>query len=148
MGQFRPQFVCSLCSLGNRACGGDSLRLSFLVNRKSVEGHLIVDVCPEVLKGLLPTSKAGWVEDGGAALDYLTGTRHLSPAGIVVYGQGLGANLAAELAEWHYAKIAAGLAGMVLDRPAADGASPIFADPRSRMVPARWLVKEDRKSVV
>ena len=87
-------------------------------------------------------SEAGWVEDGGAALDYLTGTRHLSPGEIVVYGQGLGANLAAELAEWHYAKIAAGLAGMVLDRPAADGASPIFADPRSRMVPARWLVKD------
>ena len=61
MGQFRPQFVCSLGRLGNRACGGDSLGLSFLVNCKSVEGQLIVDVGPEILKGLLATAKRdGW----------------------------------------------------------------------------------------
>ncbi|HEY9126807.1 MAG TPA: alpha/beta fold hydrolase [Acidobacteriaceae bacterium] len=82
-------------------------------------------------------SEAGWMEDAGAALDYLTATRHLAPAGIVVYGQGLGANLAAEFAAMH-----ASVAGVVLDRPATEGAGPIFADARSRIVPARWLVSD------
>jgi pimeloyl-ACP methyl ester carboxylesterase len=80
-------------------------------------------------------SEAGWLQDAGAALDYLTGTRHLSPGAIVVYGQGLGANLAAELTANHTS-----LAGVVLDRPSTEGAEPIFADKRSRMVPAQWLV--------
>ena len=80
-------------------------------------------------------SEAGWLQDAGAALDYLTATRHLSPGTVVVYGQGLGGNLAAELGAQH-----ASLAGVVLDRPSAEGAGVIFADPRSRMVPARWLV--------
>lgn len=82
-------------------------------------------------------TEAGWMQDAGAALDYLTATRHLSPAAIVVYGQGLGANLAAELAAKH-----ASVAGVVLDRPAVEGAGVIFADARSRIVPARWLVAD------
>ena len=82
-------------------------------------------------------SEAGWVEDAGRAIEYLTQTRHVEQGRLIVYGQGLGANLAGELARRD-----ADLAGVVLDRPVAEGAEAIFADPRSRMVPARWLVKD------
>jgi hypothetical protein len=82
-------------------------------------------------------SEAGWLQDAGAAVDYLTGTRHLSPGAVVMYGEGLGANRAAAVGARH-----ASLAGVVLDRPAAEGAGVIFADARSRMVPARWLVAD------
>ena len=82
-------------------------------------------------------TEAGWLEDAGAAVDYLIGTRHLSPGGIVIYGQGLGADLAADLVAKH-----ASLAGVVLERPSTEGAEAIFADARSRVVPARWLVQD------
>ena len=82
-------------------------------------------------------SEAGWLEDAGRAVAYLTQTRHVEPGRLIVFGEGLGANLAEELAAQQ-----ASLAGVVLDQPAAEGAGPIFADPRSRMVPARWLVKD------
>jgi hypothetical protein len=82
-------------------------------------------------------NEAGWLEDAGRAVDYLTQTRHVERGKLIVIGEGLGANLATELAGRH-----ASLAGVVLDRPAAEGVGTIFADPRSRMVPARWLVKD------
>ena len=37
MGQFRPKFVSPLCRFRNRGGNSNSLRLSLLVNRQSVE---------------------------------------------------------------------------------------------------------------
>ena len=76
-------------------------------------------------------------EDVDAAWDYLTGTRHLAPASIVLAGTGLGATLAANAAARH-----AQSAGLVLDRPAATGHELLSADPRTHWMPVRLLARD------
>lgn len=76
-------------------------------------------------------------QDAEWALTWLTLTRNVQAKTIVVYGTGLGANLAAELAADH-----SELAGIVLDQPLANATAPIFSDSRSRLVPAHWLVQD------
>ena len=71
------------------------------------------------------------------ALTWLTQTHQIPAKNIVVYGSGLGANLAAELAADH-----SELAGIILDQPQQDAMTPVFNDPRSRLVPAHLLVKD------
>ena len=83
-------------------------------------------------------SEAHGLEDAESALHYLTDTRHVSAGTIIVAGQGLGADLAFEVAAAHPE-----LAGVILEDPLQDPTSMIFQDPRAHMVPARWLV-EDR----
>jgi pimeloyl-ACP methyl ester carboxylesterase len=82
-------------------------------------------------------SEAGWLEDAGWAIDYLTDTRHIDPHSIIVYGKGLGANLALEFADAHHE-----LAGVVADSPIEDATRPIFGDARAEMVPAHLLVRD------
>jgi pimeloyl-ACP methyl ester carboxylesterase len=77
-------------------------------------------------------------QDAEWALTWLTLTRSIPAKSIVIYGSGLGANVAAELAADH-----SELAGIILDQPSQNALAPIFNDPRSRLVPAHWLV-EDR----
>ncbi len=82
-------------------------------------------------------SEDRWRQDAEWALQYLTGTRHVAAKSIVLVGSGLGANLALEVAAAH-----SNLAGVVLDEPLAAPANAIFADPRTRLVPARALVRD------
>jgi pimeloyl-ACP methyl ester carboxylesterase len=74
-------------------------------------------------------------QDAEWALDWLTQTRKIPAKSIVVCGTGVGANLAAELAGSH-----GELAGVILDQPLQDPLAPVFNDPRSKLVPAHWLV--------
>lgn len=74
-------------------------------------------------------------EDGEAAWTYLTDTRHIAAKEIVMYGVGLGASVAAEVAARH------GAAGLVLDGPSDAARKVIGADARARIVPG-WLVRE------
>lgn len=83
-------------------------------------------------------SEARWRQDAESALRYLENTRHISPGAIVVAGEGLGADLALEVAATHPE-----LKGAILDGPLADPTRLIFDDPRARLLPAHWLV-EDR----
>ena len=76
-------------------------------------------------------------QDAEWALTWLTQIRQIPIQGIVVYGSGLGANLAADVAADHGA-----LPGVILDQPLQQPTASIFNDPRSRLVPARWLVKD------
>lgn len=85
----------------------------------------------------LRPSEAHWRQDAGWALDYLTGTRHIDAHTIVPMGQGLGANLALEVAAAHPE-----VAGVVLDAPLSHPMSAIFDDPRAHMVPAHELVRD------
>ncbi|MGB6831811.1 MAG: alpha/beta hydrolase [Terracidiphilus sp.] len=82
-------------------------------------------------------SEAQWLQDTGWALDYLTGTRHIDPHAIVVYGMFLGANLALEVAAAHHE-----LAGVVVGRPLKEPLAPIFGDARARLVPAHLLLRD------
>jgi uncharacterized protein len=82
-------------------------------------------------------SEARWREDADSAIAYLTATRHVPAATIVLIGNGLGANLAVELAAAH-----PDLAGAVLEQPLASPTLVIFNDPRAQLVPAHWLVSD------
>lgn len=82
-------------------------------------------------------SEKHWREDTEWAIQYLTGTRHVSPDSIVLDGYALGANLALEVAAAHPE-----LAGVIVCEPLPDAASRILNDPRARLVPARLLVRD------
>lgn len=76
-------------------------------------------------------------EDANAAWSYLTETRHLDARTIVVYGTGIGATLAAELAARHAP------AGVILDAPNEPAKQIVEADARARILPM-WLLLDQR----
>ncbi len=78
-----------------------------------------------------------WRQDADWALKYLTQTRHTPPNTIVLDGEGLGANLAIEVAAAHPE-----LAGVILESPSPSPMDVIFSDPRARLVPARLLIRD------
>jgi len=82
-------------------------------------------------------SEAHWRQDANRALDYLTATRHIDPRTIVLDGDGLGANLALEIAAAHPS-----LAGVVLESPLLHPMSAVFDDARAHLVPARLLDRD------
>ncbi len=77
------------------------------------------------------------LHDAGRALAWITDTRHIAPAHIVLWGTGLGADLAAELAVEHPEA-----GGVVLDQPLQHPLDAILTDPRSHLVPAHWLLQD------
>ncbi|HUX45387.1 MAG TPA: alpha/beta fold hydrolase [Terracidiphilus sp.] len=82
-------------------------------------------------------SEAHWRQDADWAIQYLTSTRHVPPGSILLVGQGLGADLALEVAAAH-----PDLAGVVLQQIREDAADVVFHDPRARALPAHLLVKD------
>lgn len=82
-------------------------------------------------------SEAHWREDANWALQYLSETRHVNPATIVLAGDGLGADLALEVAAGHPE-----LAGVILQSPVEVPVDAIFKDARARLVPAHLLVRD------
>jgi pimeloyl-ACP methyl ester carboxylesterase len=80
-------------------------------------------------------SEKRWREDAESALTYLTNTRHLPAASIILIGRDLGANLAVELATVH-----PNLAGVILEQPLDAPTAAIFNDARAHLVPAHLLV--------
>jgi uncharacterized protein len=79
--------------------------------------------------------------DADAAWSYLTGMRHENAKSIVVYGAGLGASLAAELAARHTP------AGVVLDAPSETARKITSEDGRSKLLPM-WLLLDERFDAV
>jgi len=77
-------------------------------------------------------------EDTLAAYNYLTDARHIAPATIVPYGVGLGAPLAAGLAQSHPGTFS----DIVIDNPDPDAAPRQSRDTRSRLIPTRLLLQE------
>lgn len=82
-------------------------------------------------------SEARWRQDAESSLRYLEDTRHIPAAAVVVGGEGLGADLALEVAATHPE-----LEGAILDAPLADPTRFLFEDPRAHLVPAHWLVHD------
>lgn len=76
--------------------------------------------------------------DGIAALDYLTGTRHLSADHIVVYGAELGSAVAA-----HAAQQSPQLAGLVLEDAQPSLVAQVKREQHLHLLPL-WLVFQDR----
>ena len=77
------------------------------------------------------------LHDADRAFAWITDTRHISPAHIVLWGTALGADIAAELAVEHPE-----VGGVVLDHPLQHPLDAILADPRSHLVPAHWLLQD------
>lgn len=76
-------------------------------------------------------------EDAAAALEYLTETRHLSITRIIPYGLGLGAPLAANLANNNPA-----IPALIVDQPDPEARTRVLAEDRSRLLPMRLLLRE------
>jgi uncharacterized protein len=76
-------------------------------------------------------------EDAESAIAYLRDTRHISAGSVVLVGNGLGANLALQVAAEHPE-----LAGVILEDSLEAPADTILRDPRARLVPAYWLAKD------
>jgi uncharacterized protein len=85
----------------------------------------------------LHPSEIRWREDAESALKYLSGTRHIPAASIILIGRDLGANLALEIAAAH-----PDLAGVILEQPLESPTLAIFNDPRAQLVPAHLLVSD------
>ncbi len=85
----------------------------------------------------LHPSEASATEDAEAAWKYLTETRHVPARSIVIYGVGLAASLAADLAANH-----PDAAGVVFEAPEADALTQLRADPRSRLMPVSLLAHD------
>ncbi len=79
-------------------------------------------------------SEANLKQDAAAALTYLTDIRHLPLNTIVLYGKGLGAPLAVNMAAQH-----AALPGIILDDPAPPALQKIQSDPRTKLLPLKLL---------
>lgn len=79
-------------------------------------------------------SDARMTEDAVAALQYLTGTRHIPAANIIPYGTGLGASVAANLARSH-----PDLPAVILDNPDPYPQSTAAAQ-SARFIPIRLLL--------
>lgn len=76
-------------------------------------------------------------QDAEATLNYLISTQHVPPQKIILYGHGLGASLAVQLAANHH-----DIPAIILDAPDGDLLDRAAHDPRSRLVPARLLFHE------
>ena len=76
-------------------------------------------------------------EDADAAWNYLTRTRHLDPKSIVLYGDGLGATIAAETALRHRESPA-----LILENPSPPALTLIAADARTSLLPVKLLFRD------
>jgi len=76
-------------------------------------------------------------DDSEAAFEYLTQSRNTLPGQIVLYGNGVGAALATNLAERH-----SSVPALALESPMRDQLVTVLSDPRSRLIPLRLLLKE------
>jgi pimeloyl-ACP methyl ester carboxylesterase len=82
-------------------------------------------------------TEAQMAEDANAALTYLTDTRHIATSTIIPYGQGLGAVLAAQLANTH-----ANIPAVIIDSPHPNAFAEATHTGQSRFLPMRLLVQE------
>lgn len=82
-------------------------------------------------------SERRMTEDAETAWEYLAGTRRLRGEDVVPYGVGVGASLAIRLAEKQTA-----VQALVLDDPDTEVMERVAADPRVRLLPVRWLLKD------
>jgi pimeloyl-ACP methyl ester carboxylesterase len=76
--------------------------------------------------------------NGGAALNYLNGIRHIPVDHIVIYGAGLGAAVAA-----HVAQSSPNIAGLILEDPQPSLTEQVKREQHIHLLPM-WLVFQDR----
>jgi len=90
------------------------------------------------LSGGQHPTEATMEADADAAFTYLTSTRNIPAASIIIYGTGLGGSLAVRLCAEHPQ-----IAALILDHPDGDLRARAEADSRSSLLPVRWLFTQD-----
>jgi pimeloyl-ACP methyl ester carboxylesterase len=80
-------------------------------------------------------------EDGAAAFRYLTATRHIDPARIVLYGAEVGAAVAV-----HVAKHSPQVAGIILENPQPSFAKQVKREQHIHLLPM-WLIFSQRFAI-
>ena len=90
----------------------------------------------------LHPSETSMNQDADAALTYLSGTHHLSAPSILLYGEGLGAPVAASTAARHPQA-----AALILENVSPNALTILSADARTRILPVR-LLTSDRFTIV
>ena len=85
----------------------------------------------------LHPGNARMTEDADAAWKFLTQSRAIRENRIILYGVGLGASLAVQLAVEHPA-----VQALVVDSPAPDPLQTVLADPRTKLLPVRLLLHD------
>lgn len=83
-------------------------------------------------------SEKNMLEDAGWAFDFLTQQRGYSSDHILIWGEGMGASLASQLSSQRGDNLAA----LILDQPVATVAANVKADPRARILPVGWLLRD------
>lgn len=87
--------------------------------------------------GQHPT-QATMQQDAEAALTYLTGLQGVKPSSVIVYGEGLGASLAVNLAARHQ-----DIPAIILESPDGDLTGRVLRDAHSWLIPVHLLFHED-----
>lgn len=82
-------------------------------------------------------SQATMQQDADSALNFLISTQHIPAQNIILYGQGLGASLAVNLAAQHH-----NIPAIILDAPDGDLTDRVLRDAHSWLVPVRLLFHE------
>ena len=85
----------------------------------------------------LHPSETSLNQDADAALDYLTGTRHLPAHSVIIYGTGLGAPVAASTAARHPEATA-----LILENVSPNALTLFATDARTRILPVRLLTSD------
>ena len=75
--------------------------------------------------------------DADAAWDYITQTRHIPGDHVLLYGVGVGASLAVQVASKQ-----PDVPAVILDAPRPHILEQVKADPRVRFLPVRWLLRD------
>jgi uncharacterized protein len=124
-------------SMGARGSDSDALPRALLLHNAGLNvllfdyrgyGHSV---------GQHPT-EASMQQDAEAALNWLLSTQHIAQQNIILYGNGIGASLAVNLAAQHH-----DIPAIILDAPDGDLAGRVLHDAHSFLVPTRLLFHED-----
>lgn len=124
-------------SIGSRSSDSDALPRALTLHNAHLNVLLFDYRGYGRSAGQHPT-QATMQQDAEGALKFLVSTQHIAPQNIIVYGQGIGASLAANLAAQHHE-----IAALILDAPDGDLTERVVHDPHSSLVPARLLFHED-----
>ena len=121
--------------------GGDGSRLNASATvdalRETGLNVLWFDYRGYGLSGAVHPNQQRMSEDAASAWRYLTGTREIAPQQIVLYGTGVGASLAVQLASEHTE-----VPAVILDSPFTDLLKTAQQDSRSSLIPTGLLFKE------
>jgi pimeloyl-ACP methyl ester carboxylesterase len=83
-------------------------------------------------------TQATMQQDSEAALNWLISTQHIPPDNVILYGNGIGASLAVQLAAEHH-----DIPAIILDAPDGDLTNSVIQDAHSFLIPVRLLFHED-----